>query len=209
MDLSIHLSNLLQTKVGMKENTAERKDQATERGSSTVELIMLLALISFVMLLLVGLGHTLITKPHAIVASRFAAAYQSANGFSPSPQLVSKAVSKHTETFRISLTRGGDCSAFSELSGSGLIGSAFGSVLGGFVGNRLITATAGTKPESGIIPRLTTINQTTSQYHLVSGTWTCKEGGDLFSLLAQNFGLGGLNLLPGKLSCCETYEGRR
>ena len=186
-----------------------RKGRAGERGSSIVELVMILPLIVLVILLLVGLGHTMITKHHTIVAARFAATYKSVNGTNPSPQLVSKAVSQNADSFQVSVNTGTDGGSLSGLGGGGFIDSAFNSVFSGFNGDSLITAATSTKPERGLIPRLTSVQDAQSRYYLVSGTWTCEEGGNLFSFLSERLGLGSLNLLTGKLSCCETYEGQK
>jgi hypothetical protein len=77
-----------------------------QRGVSTLELTMAMPLVVFALLLLIGMGHALISKQHAMVGGQFAAHHQRVREAAPSAAAVGAAVSKGSETFRLS--GGGD-----------------------------------------------------------------------------------------------------
>jgi hypothetical protein len=77
-----------------------------ERGVSTLELTMAMPLVVFAMLLLIGLGHALITKQHAVVGGQFAAHHQRVREAAPNAAAIGRAVSGGAETFHLS--GGGD-----------------------------------------------------------------------------------------------------
>jgi hypothetical protein len=77
-----------------------------EKGISTLELTMAMPLVVFAMLILIGLGHTLISKQHAVVGGQFAAHHQRVREAAPSAAAFDRGVSGGAETF--SLSGGGD-----------------------------------------------------------------------------------------------------
>ena len=176
-----------------------------ERGTSSVEMVLALFWIVFVMVFLIGMGHTLINRQHALVGSRFAAFYMADTRQDPSPQMVSTAIAS-PEAWSLSPTLQNDSQGRTGGFGAiGMIGSALDSVLG-FVSSRgTLVYTASTTPTRGLLPRMHTFNASAS-YTLANGTWTCEEtGADYLSVLTRSIGLPGL---PLSLAKCETYHER-
>ena len=77
-----------------------------ERGFSTLELTLAMPLVVFAILLLIGLGHALISKQHAVVGGQFAAHYQRVRESAPDAAVIGRAVSGGAET--VELSGGGD-----------------------------------------------------------------------------------------------------
>lgn len=73
-----------------------------EKGISTLELTMALPLVVFGILFLIGMGHALISKQHAVVGGQFAAHHERVREAAPNAAMVGKVVSKGAETFRLS-----------------------------------------------------------------------------------------------------------
>jgi hypothetical protein len=73
-----------------------------EKGISTLELTMALPLVIFGILFLIGMGHALISKQHAVVGGQFAVHHQRVREAAPNVAMVGQVVSKGAETFRLS-----------------------------------------------------------------------------------------------------------
>ena len=180
--------------------------QPGERGTSTLELTLCLPLLVFVMMFLIGLGHALITRQHAVVAARFAATYHGVMGRKPNESLVSEAASDGQEAWRLS---GRDANAGSEAEqglGGGvasIISSAFGAFTGGAGSGGRIDYVAGTTPQRGILPRLFSLGEAQAQSQIIAGSWTCADGQASFlpQVLSR---VNPLNLLGAR--CCQCYE---
>ncbi len=106
-----------------------------ERGISTLELTMAMPLVVFAMLMLIGLGHALISKQHTMVGGQFAAHHQRVREAAPNAAAIGRAVSGGAETFRLS---------------------------GG--GNETLSFTASATPRKGLIAQTFPLRATTSQY---------------------------------------------
>jgi Contact-dependent growth inhibition CdiA C-terminal domain len=115
----------------------------SERGLSTVELTMALPLVLFAMLMLIGMGHALISKQHAVVGGQVATHHQRVREAAPSTEAVGQAVSAGSETFRLS---------------------------GG--GEETLSYTASAKPQKGVIAERNPLNAE-SQYHTPRVTNAC------------------------------------
>jgi hypothetical protein len=72
-----------------------------ERGLSTVELTMALPLVLFAMLMLIGMGHALISKQHAVVGGQVAAHHQRVREAAPTAEAIGRGVTGGAETFRL------------------------------------------------------------------------------------------------------------
>jgi len=187
-----------------------REFHRCERGTSAIELTLLMPAIVFVMLFLIGMGHTLITRQHAVAAARFSAAYHAAHGRAPSPQQVSRAAANGEEQWKLSggaKNGGGD--AYRGIGGgvAGIISSVFGSFIGSAGQGGKISYFASTTPNRGLLPRIHRIGDTTAQCHLVSGAWTCDRGSGYLSLILSKAPIPGVSFLTGG-SCCRPYESR-
>ncbi len=192
-----------------------REFHRCQRGTSTLELTLMMPAVVFVMLFLIGMGHALITRQHAVVAARFAATYHGINGRAPSAQLVSDAASNGSEAWRLSgrtANAGGE--AFGGLGGgiggvAGVISSIFGSFVGSSGQGGRIGYTAFTTPNRGLLARLYQLGDATGQYQMISGTWHCKggDGGGYLSLILSKVPIPGLSSLTGG-SCCRPYQPR-
>ena len=115
-----------------------------ERGFSTLELTMALPLVVFAMLFLIGMGHALITKQHAVVGGQFAAHHHRVREAGPNAAMVGKVVSGGGEAFRLS---------------------------GG--GDETITYKASTTPQKGLIAQNYALSAATSQYQTPMVTNAC------------------------------------
>jgi hypothetical protein len=115
-----------------------------ERGVSTLELTLAMPAVIFALLFLIGMGHALISKQHAVVGGQFAAHYQRVRESAPNAAAASRAVSAGTETFRLS---------------------------GG--GDETISYTAKATPRQGLIAQLYRLNAANSQYQTSNVTNAC------------------------------------
>jgi hypothetical protein len=71
-----------------------------ERGLSTVELTMALPLVIFALLMLIGMGHALISKQHAVVGGQVAVHHQRVRKSSPNTEAIGRAMAAGAETIR-------------------------------------------------------------------------------------------------------------
>jgi len=180
-----------------------------QRGSVTTEFVMIIPLLAFAMLLLLGLGYTLMTKQNAIVGARAAVFYRAKQDHPPSAAevnaMIQNAVSPDREEWSLEFHEGG-----MENPPEGNPGD-FGGVIGGLYSrfNQEISYTARGTATLGIVPRVMNIGQAQSTYYLPHGTWTCAQtGGGSYSAIALNaMGLPGIITGFLDMSCCETYEG--
>ena len=185
-----------------------REFHRCERGTSTLELTLLMPLVVFVMLFLLGMGYALITKQHAVAAARFAATYHRFQGQAPAAQDVSKAASNNEDRWRLSgRTSNTSGDAYRGISGG--VGSVISSVFGAFVGSAgqsgRIRYDAATTPTRGLLPRLYQIGDATAQYQVEAGTWTCDKGNGYLSTILSKVPIPGLSWLFGG-SCCNPYR---
>jgi hypothetical protein len=116
----------------------------SERGVSTLELTLAMPLVVFAILFLIGMGHALISKQHAVVGGQFAAHYQRVRESAPDAAAAGRAVSAGTETFSLS---------------------------GG--GGETLSFTASATPRKGLIARLYRLNAANSQYQTPNVTNAC------------------------------------
>ncbi|HKX29435.1 MAG TPA: hypothetical protein VJ302_17220, partial [Blastocatellia bacterium] len=116
-----------------------------ERGFSSLELTLTMPLIVFSILFLIGMGHVLITKQHAMVGAQFAANHHRVKEAGPSAAQVGQSVSAGTEVFR--LDGGGD---------------------------EEIGYTASTTPERGLIAEKYRLTDAVSKYQTLTGTGACE-----------------------------------
>jgi hypothetical protein len=105
-----------------------------ERGLSTVELTMALPLVIFGLLMLIGMGHALISKQHAVVGGQVAVHHQRVREAAPNAAAIGRGVTGGAETFRLN---------------------------GG--GEETISYTASAKPQKGVIAQRYPLNAV-SQY---------------------------------------------
>jgi hypothetical protein len=115
-----------------------------ERGVSTLELTLAMPAVIFALLFLIGMGHALISKQHAVVGGQFAAHYQRVRESAPNAAAASRAVSAGTETFGLS---------------------------GG--GDETISYTAKATPRQGLIAQLYRLKAANSQYQTSNVTNAC------------------------------------
>jgi hypothetical protein len=115
-----------------------------ERGLSTVELTLALPAVIFAILFLIGMGHALISKQHALVAGQFATHYRRVRESAPSAATAGQAASAQAEAFRLS---------------------------GG--GSGTLSYTANATPRKGLIARLYRLGAAKSQYQTPNITNAC------------------------------------
>lgn len=127
-----------------------------QRGISTLELTMATPLVVFAMLLLIGMGHALISKQHAMVGGQFAAHHQRIRETAPDAAAISRVVSGRDEAFRLS---------------------------GG--GGETISYTASAIPRKGLIARALQLKATTSQYQTPQVSNACVPRCKLFDSFAK------------------------
>jgi hypothetical protein len=162
--------------------------------------------LALAMLLLIGLGYTLMTKQNATVGAR-AAVFHTARLENPPPPaamnaIVKDAVSPGREEWTL---RYGDGPMDQPDHGNeDVFRSAIGRLYQNF--NQEIHYTAHGTATLGFLPRIMQLGQAESSYALPHGTWTCSQVGGTYSNAALR-GMGLPDPLAGWLdfSCCETY----
>lgn len=179
-----------------------------QRGTSSVELVLLLPLIALSIMFLVGMGFALQNKQQAIVAARYAARYDSIYGSVPSQENITKVVRTGPEQWRITDSSESSTGVVNRAASDdvpGVINSAVTSLLNLFGADGIITATARTTPNRGPLPGLINTRDAEARYHLVSGTWTCEKGGSYIGILFSSITF--IDVRNG-FSCCDTYKER-
>jgi hypothetical protein len=159
------------------------------------------------MLLLMGLGYTLMTKQNAIVGARAAVFYRATLDQTPPPSaingVIKDAVSPGREEWSLDYVEGNMDNPTSGVGG--LLMGSIGWIYQRF--NKEISYTASVTPTLGFLPRVMNLGQAQSTYYLPRGTWTCAQtGGGSYTSVT----LGQMGLPPPisgilDLSCCETY----
>jgi hypothetical protein len=173
----------------------------------SLELTLMLPMLVFLILFMIGMGHVIITRQHAVVAAQFAATYNAAQGNGPSGGRVSDAASAGGERWRLSdqvASSAGDAAAGVGGHVSGLIGSALGAFVGGAAARGVIRYTTQTTPNRGILPRFYNLGDAGAKYQIANGTWTCRCGGSYLSVILPAVRIPGFSL-DGN-TCCETYQ---
>ena len=166
---------------------------ARERGSSSLEMVLLLPFVVTTFMILVGLGYALATKQHALVAARYASTYDVAKGATPTPEQVGHAASVGTEAWNTTVERDEP--------------PAFIPFLSSFDSSGTATGVSGSTPERGIIPRLfPAIPPATAKFIIPTTTSTCRELGGS-SYLTYILNQGGVGEIFGTDSeeCCNCY----
>jgi uncharacterized membrane protein YgcG len=115
-----------------------------EGGVTTLELTLAMPVVVFAILLLIGMGHALISKQHAVVGGQFAAHYQRVRESAPGAAATGQAVTGGAETFRLS---------------------------GG--GSETLSYTANAIPRKGLIAQLYRLKATAPQYQTPNVTNAC------------------------------------
>lgn len=180
------------TRIDRALDRTERRTRC-ERGSSSLEMVMLLPFVAMVFMILVGLGYALGTKQHALVAARFASTYDVAKHVTPTPALVGHAASSGTETWVTSVTR--------------VEPPAFIPFLSSFDSSGTATGVSGSTPARGIIPHLyPSIPAASARFMIPTTTSTCRELGGS-SYLTYILNQGGVGEIFGTASddCCNCY----
>lgn len=202
-----------------------RSTLGCEAGAVVVEFILAFPIAIFIILFLIGLGHTLITKQHALVAVRYISQYRIVNKQNPSSEQVTRAVASIKENWSLSVSE--DVSEF-DASGTlksgagGVLGSVlsfFSGILDSLIGNHNVLVTASTRPERGLLPRIFRLNFAQAAYIVEYDTWTCEGNkGSYVSIVSSEIRsqTSGIPLVSwvtnlidrviGGFSCCETYQ---
>ena len=186
----------------------EMNAQDNQRGSVTTEFVMVVPLLALAMLLLLGLGYTLMTKQNAIAGARAAVFYRATLEQTPPAAavnaMIKNAVSPGREEWTLEFHEG-----HMENPPQGEPGD-FGSAIGGLYSsfNQEISYTARGTATLGFLPRVMSLGQAQSSYYLPQGTWTCAQtGGGSYTAIALST-LHVPDIISGflDLSCCQTYE---
>jgi hypothetical protein len=183
------------------------KQNNYERGSVTTEFVLCVPLLALAMLLLLGLGYTLMTKQNAIVGARAAVFYQAPrDDFLPPASMntiIKAAVSPGREEWALDHAEGTMDNPTPGAGGllSGVVSGIYQRL------NKEISYTARVTPTLGFLPRVMDLGQAESSYYLPRGTWTCKQtgGGSYSSVTLGAMGLPSPFSSLFDLSCCETY----
>lgn len=187
----------------------EARDRQCERGTASVELALSLFWIVFVMVFLIGMGHTLINRQQALVGARFAAFYRSDLGREPAAALVSSSI-KSPETWSLEPVYENDAGDVRDGVGGrgGMLGGILNSVMekiDAFGGDGSLTYTTSTRPTRGLLPHMFTL-RASARYALSNDPWSCEKGGSYLDMLTSQVPLpAGMSL---SLSCCTTYPKR-
>jgi hypothetical protein len=183
-----------------------------ERGTAVMEFVLVMPLAVIAILLLIGLGHTIMVKQQSLVAARYAAFYHRSREEAPSlgevRSEVVRRIPTQQETWNVSGAGESAADAGIKSGDLGPIAGAVDAVLNGLGGDGVISYTTGRIPRRGFLPSLHSFNNVGAHYALANRTWNCDERGDYFSLLSGQLGIPKINL-PLTLSCCETYQPTR
>lgn len=206
-----------------------------ERGSASVEFVLILPVLAMGMLFLIGLGYTLMTKQNAIVGAR-AAVYFRAWDHPPEAGNLSgrikNAISPGREEWRVLALRepikpdpdledvGRSEPDLDVKEGENLLQRAIGAIYQML--NQEIAYEVNTTPTLGYLPAALKLDSTNlvrarSSYYLPHRTWTCKQsGGASYFAIGTSAGLSAVGVqmskFPDKLrelmdpGCCETYN---
>lgn len=182
--------------------------QTDQRGSVTVEFVMVVPLLAFAMLLLIGLGYTVMTKQNAMVGARAAVFYRVPRTQVPQPAtvnaMIAEAVSPGREQWAVDFHEGNmenpDTGFFA------IIGNVVGGIYQSF--NKEFQYTARGSASLGILPRIMDLGEAQATYTLPRGTWTCRQtgGASYTSMLLNQIGLP--SPINGwlELTRCESYN---
>jgi hypothetical protein len=178
-----------------------------DSGSVTTEFVMVVPLLAFAMLLLLGLGYTLMTKQNAVVGARAAVFYRARLENDPPPyavnSMIKNAVSPGREDWTLEFNQANMDNP--ETGPAGVFESAIGGIYQSL--NKEIRYKASGTATLGFIPRVMRLGRAESVYYLPHRTWTCAQSGGSYASVALR-GIGLPDPLPGWLdtSCCESYE---
>jgi len=167
---------------------------------------MVVPLLAFAMLLLLGLGYTLMTKQNAVVGARAAVFHRARLEDDPPPYavnaMIKNAVSPGREEWVLDFNQ-----ANMENPDTGPAGMFEGAINGIYQSlNKEIRYTARGTATLGFIPRVMHVGDAQSVYYLPHRTWTCKQsGGDYASVALSAIGLPDPMASWLNLSCCESY----
>jgi hypothetical protein len=190
-----------------------------------LELVLTFPLIIFIILFLIGLGHTLITKQHSLVAARYTSQRHLLKKSPPSSNELARVVSANQGRWNISVSKSDSRSESADsLSGdtSGVLGSVF-SFFSGLVSsllpNNMQVVRVSTRPEKGLLPRIFQLREAEAVYVVEHETWTCEGNrGSYLSIVSSEISsrassvplLGYVTRLiddvVSGIPCCETYQ---
>jgi hypothetical protein len=182
--------------------------QNAERGSVTIEFVLVVPLLALAMLFLMGLGYTMMTKQNAIVGARAAVYYRAPREQPPEAEevnaMIKDAVSPAREEWVLDFSEGR-----LEDPGTGsvnILQGAVDSIYQSF--NKEMRYTARGTATLGFLPRIMELGQAQGRYTLPRGTWTCAQtgGGGYLSITLSRMGLPSDISSWLDLSCCETYN---
>lgn len=179
-----------------------------QRGSVTTEFVMVLPLLALAMLLLIGLGYTLMTKQNAIVGAR-SAVFHTARLEQPPPRstmnaIIKDAVSPGRENWTLDFNE--EAMENPDAGDGGYFQGKISGIYDRF--NKDIHYRARGTATLGFLPRIMELGQAESSYHLPRGTWTCAQsGGSYGTVVLGAMGLGDPWTRWLDTSCCETYPG--
>lgn len=185
-----------------------KQQQKSERGSATVEFVLVVPLLALAMLFLMGLGYTMMTKQNAIVGARAAVYYQAPREETPQTDevnaLIKDAVSPAREEWVLDFSEGR--LEDPETGRVNIFQGAVSSIYQSF--NKEMRYTAHGTATLGFLPRIMELGQAQGRYSLPRRTWTCAQtgGGSYLSIALSGMGLP--SEISGflALSCCETYN---
>ena len=176
-----------------------------ERGSVTVEFVLVVPLLAFAMLFLMGLGYTLMTKQNAIVGARAAVYYRAPRTQIPPAStvnaLIKDAVSPAREEWVLDFREG---KLQNPETGSNILQSGVNRIYDSF--NKEIRYTANGTATLGMLPRVMELGHAQGSYALPHGTWTCAQtgGGSYLSIALNEMRLPLIGSVLD-LTRCETY----
>jgi hypothetical protein len=174
-----------------------------ERGLSSLEVTLILPLFVLLLYGAMGMGEIMIVRLHSVMAARYAANYHSLNSAVPKDSLVSNAVSAGTEKWKVTARIGN--SAGSMLSRIGKVPSIISGAIsrmasgGGSMG--VINYEARSIPTRGFLAETGKFGPAVGGYQTLNGTWTCRTGGGVMSIIR----IPGLKL-PSSLTPCKSYN---
>jgi hypothetical protein len=148
------------------------------------------------MMLFVGMGRTLVVRPHALVAARYAATYQRLTGGIPDGNRIERGVSIQRELWMVNGNNDGLAS--DEIarmnSNGGEAGGWFQQLVLNFAFDATIHPVVSHQPVEGVVPKLLKIGTVTGTYYVAGGTWENNDCGAFISYLGRK--------LPWPLSKC-------
>ena len=180
----------------MTTNNSDSRLNWNERGTSVLEFVLILPSILLVIVILIGIGQTVILRQHALVAARYSAFYQRITGSTLPGQLVPKEVSGGDDTWTVTAENTGQTiDMFSSTeTGSGPVVSLFAALVSDLDQGVSLRATVSSVPQRNVVVEIFRVGKVSAAYSLPRGDWSSANCGSYLSLLLDKFKIAGIGV---------------